>query len=546
MFKFFKNIFILAGIAILIGSCTQYLTTPPVGSLSPDGFYNSPAHVEQGILGVYSGLRSIELNQYLLLSEERSDNVWVDPVANGIRSCSEVSNMRFTSSLGDANDLWSDWYSLINNCNAVLGNVDNVAFDNDAQKNQFIGELHFLRGYAHFELARTFGNVPIVDHQLSVSEAKMLKQSSPEDVIAFAIQELQEAETLLPYEAGIKSSSGSAVGGQGRADKIVAEAMLARVYMTLKGWPFNDVAAKTSAKTYLEKVLDYSKQNGNKYWAPNLVEWKKQWLTDPSISNQYQIFSIQHTESSGNSMAGSETGGSLPENYVPKGAQGGLMTPAYIEAKLLYEYMKNSDPRGEMEYFVNGYDAFGATVNPYSNRKISIALEDGSMVDSWELTLITKYLPFIQKHEAVGMSYSYPGNGWPLNFPILRLEDMQLLYAELLIEEGQIAKALEYVNNIRIRAGVPTVSASSPGDALQLVKQERQLELFMEGVRWFDEIRYGEWVQDTKAMFDRYKVDGKYRQGVAIDNVVTEKYLSPIPEAQMLAVPGLYVQNPGW
>ena len=541
MLKKIKYVLLTLGAIAAVSSCKDFLVTPPVGSLSPDGFYDSPAHVEQGVLGVYSFLRDIELNQYLLLSEERSDNMWVDPLANGIRSCSEVSNFRFTSDMDDLNSLWASWYALINNANSVLQNSAETPFTDEALKNQYSGELYFLRGYAHFELARIFGNVPIVDHCLSVAESQELGQSTPAEVIAFAIADLKKAEELLPYENAMKDSQGAAIGGQGRADKVVAQAMLARAYMTLKGQPFNDASAKANAKTYLEKVLSYSASNGNKYWAPTIQEWKKQWLTDPSIANKYQIFSIQHTLNSGNGLTGSESGTSLTQEYLPKGGGGGAMTPAYIDCLLRYDYVKNEDPRGLGDYFMDGYKAYGATTTDYGNEGITVTLEDGTKVESFALSINTKYLPFLQKHEAVGMTFDYDQlGGWPVNFPVLRLEDIMLLYAEILAEDGDAAGALAQVNKIRQRAGIPDAT----GDALKAVKNERRLEFFLEGIRWFDEIRYGEWEASTRAHYARYAAT--HGEGVAEGNIKAGKYLCPIPNAQIKARPGLYKQNPDW
>ena len=545
MLKNIKYALLTLAAAVTVSACQGFLTTPPVGSLSPDGFYDSPAHVESGVLGVYSFLRDIELNQYLLLSEERSDNMWVDPLANGIRSCSEVSNFRFGSDMSDLNSLWASWYSLINNANSVLENSAETAFADEAMKDQFRGELYFLRGYAHFELARIFGNVPIVEKVLSVAESQELGQSSPADVIAFAIADLKKAEELLPYENGIKNSKGAAIGGAGRVDKVVAQAMLARAYMTLKGYPFNDASAKANAKSYLEKVLNYSASNGDKYWAPTITEWKKQWLTDPSIANKYQIFSIQHTLLNGNGLTGSESGTSLTQEYLPKGGGGGSMTPAYIDALLRYDYVKDNDPRGLGDYFMDGYKAYGATTTDYSNEKIDLTLEDGTKVESYALSINTKFLPFLQKHEAVGMTFDYDQlGGWPVNFPVIRLEDMMLLYAEILAEDNDVAGALAQVNKIRNRAGIPAATASSSAEALKAVKNERRLEFFLEGIRWFDEIRYNEWEASTRAHYARYAAT--HGEGVAEGNIKAGRYLCPIPDDQLKARPGLYSQNPDW
>lgn len=545
MLKNIAKIFVVAGLAALSVSCQEFLTTPPVGSLSPDGYYSTPAKAEEGIRGVYALLRNIEADQYLTCSEDRSDIMWVDPVANGIRSCSEIAFFRINNTFGEAQNLWANWYRIIYNANSVLSSVETIEFANEATKKQFMGELLFLRGYAHFELARLFGNVPVVKANLSATEAKTLKQSTPAEVINEAIKDLKDAETYLPYENEMKSSSGAAIGGEGRADKIVAQAMLARAYMTLKGWPYNDASATASAKSYLESVLNYSKNNGDKYWAPTAEEWQKQWLTDPSIANKYQIFSIQHRLGTGNPITGNSLTSGLSGEYLPNGGGGGPMTPIYIEASLRYEYVKNNDKRGLGQSFIDGFAAYGGN-NEYSNTEIEITLEDGSKVKSYEQSLNTKLLPFIQKRKALGVQFDDNSlGGWPVNFPIIRLEDMMLLYAEILAESDP-SGAMTYVNKIRTRAGVPTVTASNKEEAMKHIKNERKLEFFLEGVRWFDQVRYGEWKETTIAKYDRYKIDGAYRQGVSTENIKPGKYLLPIPLSEINTVPGLYTQNPDW
>lgn len=88
----------------------------------------------------------------------------------------------------------------------------------------------------------------------------------------------------------------------------------------------------------------------------------------------------------------------------------------------------------------------------------------------------------------------------------------------------------------------------SAADALNYVKKERKLEFFGEGVRWFDQIRYGEWKESTLKMFNRYLNSSNpgYQTTVSTVSIVDGKYLSPIPETEMDTVPGLYTQNTGW
>ena len=81
---------------------------------------------------------------------------------------------------------------------------------------------------------------------------------------------------------------------------------------------------------------------------------------------------------------------------------------------------------------------------------------------------------------------------------------------------------------------------------MEYVVRERKLELYLEGVRWFDMVRYGKWKELTIAKYDRYKTNGDYRTNVSVDNLKDGRYVLPIPKAEMVAAPGLYQQHKDW
>ena len=181
----------------------------------------------------------------------------------------------------------------------------------------------------------------------------------------------------------------------------------------------------------------------------------------------------------------------------------------------------------------------------YANETGTYTDENGVSHDVLLRTICQKWVPTKEKLAAVGMSFD-EGTltnyyDWPTNFPVLRMEDMMLLYAEILADEGDITGAMSYVNKIRARAGVDQPTASSKEEAMKYIKRERRLELLGEGVRWFDEIRYGEWKTDTENMFNRYNNP----EGTSLDFL--KNYLYPIPQNQYNAVQsGLYKQNDGY
>lgn len=82
----------------------------------------------------------------------------------------------------------------------------------------------------------------------------------------------------------------------------------------------------------------------------------------------------------------------------------------------------------------------------------------------------------------------------PVYLTMYRLGDIYLLYAEALNGSGDLAGALKYLNFVRKRAMVPEYLATDPQVSNQTAMEntildERQLELFGEGKRWFDLVR---------------------------------------------------------
>ena len=74
------------------------------------------------------------------------------------------------------------------------------------------------------------------------------------------------------------------------------------------------------------------------------------------------------------------------------------------------------------------------------------------------------------------------------NFCLARLGEAYLIYAEACLASGKPDEAKKYVNKIQQRAGSKTISESV---TLQTIQDEKQYELWFEGCRWFDIVRWG-------------------------------------------------------
>lgn len=544
------KILVLLFICIIIVSCKEdFLNTPPANLLTSVGFYQTPTQANQGIVGIYTDLRPLANDEFLFMSEYRSDNTWILPVTDGYREYSEIGNFRAGNDIRTFNSTWNEWYKVIYDANTALSKIPNIDFgSNTTLKNQLLGEAHFLRGWAYFELVRLFGNIPIIDKTMSPNEVAGISQSSARDVYdKIVVPDLKTSKNLLPLNIDMKDAVGTSVGATGRVDKIAARAMLGRVYMTMNGFPLNDASVLDSAEVELLAVKQYSEQNGDKYWAPNITEWRKQWISENN--NKYSIFAIQYRSGGAGNTAIFNFSPPLPPSYTTIIISG---TPVYVEKSLMYEFSKlqektgAADLRGEGHSYLLGYEKEG-NFTKYSNATEDFKLSDGTVVKVNTQTIIYKYLNSLKKRAALGYTANIETtmkdyNDWPVNFPVIRFEDVLLMYAEILVKKNDISGAMTIVNRIRQRAGCDDAIATNSDEALMAVKLERRIELFAEGVRWFDIVRWGEWKSSISEMFNRYNNP----VGVYQANLRDGCYLYPIPLTQMDIKRGVYKQNEGY
>jgi hypothetical protein len=149
-------------------------------------------------------------------------------------------------------------------------------------------------------------------------------------------------------------------------------------------------------------------------------------------------------------------------------------------------------------------------------------------------------------------------------WPVMRLADLYLLYAEALNENGKSGEALPYLNRIRTRAGLNTVESSwsnfsnRPGkyttiDGLrEIIHQERGIELAFEASRFWDLRRWKRAFQELNAPIYAWNVgrentEDYYQRILEFGQSFTapRDYLWPISESELQINTNL-VQNTGW
>lgn len=514
---------------LLFVACSDFLDVELKNAQTTDTFYKTEGQLDQALTGLYHDL--LPISKYtLIMSEDRSDNTYEESDGAQRDFVSIGHFERNITNLAVLSDAWNDYYKLIANANMFLEKISDVEFGDESIKTQYIAEAHFLRALAYFDLVRYFGRIPIVTRTITQEESLTIGQSEAEEVYRQVIIPDLEIACNDLNNAPVNYLGKETIG---HATQIAAKALLGRVYLTMAGFPLNDTSKKNLAKNLFKEVINYANETG-KFWAKTADEWRRIWISDND--NKYHIFEIQYQNGGiglGNPMIFESCPG-LYSAYTNVRIFGNKL---YCERQLSNEFQKKN-AAGEMDARCIATIDTTKFVNTDGETPIQYTGED----------FFIKFLEHKMKRAALGYSdidktiVDY--NDWPINFPLIRLEDVMLMYAEIV---GPTSEGLDMVNRIRTRAGMDPISSCGNEDFQKYVERERQLELAFEGIRWHDLVRHND-LQAIRDMFIRYATDentGIVNQDILLysQNVKDEMYVYPIPEDQILVKKGLYEQN---
>lgn len=497
-----KNIFLYIIFAVMLfNSCSDELNQLPISSATTVTFYKSSNDFTQGVNAIYADLKAYPDRQ-LNLSETRSDNLYAVS-DGGVRDWEGINSFHKTiSSNIYISEAWLTNYNGIYRANVVLDQLaKNGAVITDATlRNRLEAEAKYLRAYFYFDLLRWFGNVPIIDHPVSVSEAVDIPRSPTTDVYKLIISDLQFASDNL--------AEVNAATDKGRATKYAAKGMLALVYMTRSG-PTYDIEGPGlglnewgQALTLLNSIIDSKKYS--------ILTSYSGIFSFANENNAEVIFDIQYITGSSPVLGATFPWVLVPDTYFQsqgKAIQGGL------------------------------------TIRPTSDILIS-SFESGDLRKTFSIQTgfvyngVSEPRSFFKKY--VDLT-KVPTNrlDWPINFIALRYTDILMLKAECILKgaSGTQAEVDAIVNQVRVRAGLTTTVSNV---TLEQLMAERQKEFMAEGSRWHDLVRSGLVTTVIPAWITAVDVQKQ------IQPFQTNFIIYPIPQSEIDVKVGLYTQNAGY
>lgn len=526
--KNFKiNIIGLGLFLLLLNSCSNDLNTEPKTEITLEQLLSNDPNAITGLLSKMYGAFALS-GPNGPESSDISDNPGESPFLRGIINLQDFTaddmknrwgdnglDQLTTTSNWDENNkffryLYNRVYYTVPQCNNIIGVLKVVNVPN---KEQYTSELRFLRSLAYYYMIDCFGKgVLVTEDDLGSGVPKA--QSSRIQMFNFVESELLDIENTLPT-----------TNGYGRANKAVARMLLAKLYLNAQ--VYTGTARYADARTYIKKVID----EGGYTLAPNFQS----------------LFSGDNDVTS----AKNEIIYALIADPIVSQSYGN--TTYLINGSLSADTMVLSDYGATGGW--GGHRATKAWYGLFGNSAAALAASPDDRAHqfwtdqhSFEMTdykIWKDGYPCTKFRNSNFVGTSTPTDFSGTDFPLFRLADAYLMYAECVLRGGggTNAEALQYVNEVRTRSNATPITAfpitageSTPG--VDFILDERARELNLEGHRRTDLIRFGKFTGGTYL----WPWKGNVKNGTSIPSTYN---LFPIPLTAIQANPNL-TQNPGY
>lgn len=527
-----KNIFkvaLVAVMAISLVACTKDLDRKPFYDVTSASVYNDFDNYKLILAKLYAGLAvsgqqgpagrpdisgidegfSTYLRQYWQLQELTTDEAvisWNDGTIH------DLHKMTWTPANEFITAMYNRTFYQISLCNEFIRETTdeqlaarNITGANLEEALKYRAEAKFLRALSYWHAMDFFGDIPFVTEEDKVGSFFPLQKSRSE-VYDYLVDQLEELETELA-EPGANE--------YGRVDKAAAWMLLAKLYL-------NEEVYKGTGSDNYTKVIDYTSRiiASNYELEP---EYRKLFMADNHTSKEIifpVVFDGQRTKTWGGMT------------YLVHAPVGGNMNPADFGINGGWSGLRAT--KNLVNLFPNP-DATVDTRGMFHTNGQSLEISDvGTFTDGYP---VTKYRNVNSDGSPVSdLEGNHPDN----DFPMFRLADAYLMYAEAVVREGQggtMEQAKDYINELRFRAYGDQSGDISVGQLTRdFILDERARELHWEGHRRTDLIRFGKYTGSNYL----WPWKGGVAEGRAVEDF---RFLFPIPSSDIAANPNLEQNN---
>ena len=472
---------------------------------STDSFYKTDADAKSAVTAMYatfaeeiSGNEGI-WNAYIMGLNYASDDVFPagGDIADhsGFRECGEF---RYDTSFGPVSALYNHIYKSIYSANLVINYFGGDKADSQVKK-EAVAQARVMRAWAHMLAAQVYYQPPIVDHL--IVDDKPTNAESQKAIFDFCIKECEEAMSDIPERNGQSDQEGAWYATKGFAQFVAGKSALFA----------GDNAKAASLLKPLVESPNYALVPGERFRDLFHVEG------DGCEEKIFEInFSANSAASTGAGWAyGNKRGRWMVANVLnwrgddivgggtnPQICSTGGWGGGSINHEFAHKMLANDGDsyRRKATFLTSDEFFYDATLCPWTNDVEAGGTLSTRAEKEFDANRgIKKDAGSFSRSDVMEVKMMmHPNDCDPnkvagdncnnTNLCLARLGEAYLLYAEACLASGNTAEALKYVNKIQQRAGSKTISSSVD---LQTIQDEKQYELWFEGCRWFDIVRWG-------------------------------------------------------
>ena len=552
-----RHIFLYSALAVAgltVTSCS--MDTESKTSQNDETAYRNAEALDMALVGCYDGwqrtISSEEIGMYML-AEFASDQAhgglgFSDAKNNNVLDQFDISVAPSYNNLFNTD--WINYYAAIFRCNKVIQAEETADWGGDlTARGRIIGQARALRAILYFDLARMFGDVPLI----TVPTEENLPRTAASEVYKQIFEDLKYAAANIPANAFPLDNRKE---NDGRITKYAAEALLARAYLYYTGYygQENEGCTKQEAIDALEDIIN----NGGYE-----LEAKYADLFMPACTKD---------ASNGTNYAWDTT---FKGKYYNNGDwQSDISKEVILNLKFsaTADYNGNADgnvfqvylgPRNKCATSVNIASGWGACsvtqkfVDTYKDDprfctcvwSCADAGFAADVNDTYEYTgyYTRKYAPMCFSdgtRQEVGFELGEQ------HMNITYYQDWTVMrYADVLLMHSELTGTNTGLNMVHQR--------SCPGESLSYsienIRKERAIEFAFEGIHFWDLMRYekdgayagraiAEAQNGAKVMNGGVETTTSFN----VDNFTAKKGLMQIPNTQITLSGGVLTQNAGW
>ena len=579
---------ILAVVAVFAtSSCEKNLDIPQKGVTAIENFYQTDEDAEQAMVAAYAGFVSYVCSQnggsiyapFHMAFNDCADDMYAAGEFYGDNDqFPQLNEFRHDSDNAVLVNAYKNIFLAMYPVNLVIDHFKDGLPEGGqtATTKRVVAEARVLRAYLHMMLAIGWNNPPFVDHVLAGSDLPYNCDTDPEnpmthnELLEWCAKECDEAAADLLERTSTADKDGVVKVRKGFAYTVAGKALLfagkyaeakAEFQKVIDSNKYALIPTERYAENFHiegdcneEKIFEGNIEARGDLWGTGLI-WRGTWM-------ESNVWGWRGDHFKTNPVVA----------YTSIDGWGGCGVPAWFSQAML------ANDGAESARFKTCFMPIDQLVyeTVYGNDDIdgmSLEQKKASKLIGLERPLYgqTYYLPY--KQLTAIRDLISPGNNTRMNnFTIFRYAEVLLMQAECCLQTGDTQGAKKYINMIQERAGSKTVSATVD---MNVLKAEKEYEMWLEGCRWPDMVRWGDFARAKEAgktipiMYDAlfrapeagdenvtwqdpgkrfYTVDshGPANQGATFGFKEGKHEWFPFPGSDVIAKNPNMTQNKGW